>query len=48
MIRQTYADHQLDAATMAEVRKRFEARGGAGGAVFEQPMHVRLQRRAQR
>lgn len=48
MIRQTYADHQPDAATMAEVRKRFDAHCGAGGAVFEQPMHVRLLRRAQR
>jgi hypothetical protein len=46
MIHQTYADHRLDAGTLAEVRRRFEAHGGAGGAVFEQPMHVRLLRRA--
>ena len=47
MIRQTYADHQLDAATMAEVRKRFEAHCGPDGAVvFEQPMHVRMLRRS--
>lgn len=46
MIRQTYADHQLSAATMAEVQKRFEANCSADGAVFEQPMHVRLLRRS--
>ncbi len=46
MIRQTYADHRPDATTMAEVRRRFEARCGPDGAVFEQPMHVRLLRRA--
>ena len=45
MIGQTYADHQLDAATLAEVRKRFDAHCGIDGAVFEQPMHVRLLRR---
>ena len=48
MIRQTYSDHQLDAATMAAVRKRFEAQCGADGAAFEQPMYVRLLRRAGR
>ncbi len=48
MIRQTYADHQLDATTMSEVRRRFEAHAGADGAVFEQPMLVRLLRRASR
>lgn len=47
MIRQTYADHRLDAATLAEVRRRFEQHVGADGAVFEQPMHVRLLRRAE-
>lgn len=46
MIRQTYANHQLDVSTMAEVRKRFDANCGADGAVFEQPMHARLLRRA--
>lgn len=46
MIRQTYADHQPDAATMAELRRRFDAHCGPDGAVFEQPMHVRLLRRA--
>ncbi|MEO8859539.1 MAG: class I SAM-dependent methyltransferase [Burkholderiaceae bacterium] len=46
MIGQTYANHQLDAVTMAEVRSRFEAKCGADGAVFEQPMHVRLLRRS--
>lgn len=46
MIDQTYADHQLDPATMAEVRKRFEAHCGADGAVFEQPMYARLLRHA--
>lgn len=46
MINQTYADHRLDEATLAEVRRRFEQNMGANGAVFEQPMHVRLLRRA--
>jgi ubiquinone/menaquinone biosynthesis C-methylase UbiE len=46
MIQQTYADHRLDAATLAEVRRRFEHHAGADGAVLEQPMHVRLLRRA--
>lgn len=46
MIRQTYADHQLDADTMAEVKRRFERHCGADGAKFEQPMHARLLRRA--
>ncbi len=46
MIQQTYADHRLDDATLAEVRRRFEKSMGADGAVFEQPMHVRLLRRA--
>jgi ubiquinone/menaquinone biosynthesis C-methylase UbiE len=46
MIRQTYADHRLDAATLAEVRRRFERNMGPDGAHFEQPMHVRLLRRA--
>lgn len=45
MIRQTYADHQLDADTMAEVKRRFERHRGADGAVFEQPMQVRPLRR---
>lgn len=46
MIQQTYADHRLDADTLAEVRRRFERHGGGpGGAAFEQPMHVRLLRR---
>ena len=46
MIGQTYANHQLSEATLAEVRERFEAHCGADGAVFEQPMHVRLLRRS--
>jgi ubiquinone/menaquinone biosynthesis C-methylase UbiE len=45
MIRQTYADHQLDPAAMAEVRRRFDAVCGPEGAVFAQPMHVRLLQR---
>lgn len=44
MIGQTYANHQLDAATRDAVRKRFEAQCGTDGAKFEQPMHVRLLR----
>ncbi len=48
MICQTYSDHQLDLATMVEVRRRFEAHSGSDGAVFEQPMHVRLLRRGNR
>ncbi|MEO6623455.1 MAG: class I SAM-dependent methyltransferase [Burkholderiaceae bacterium] len=46
MIQQTYADHRLDADTLAEVRRRFECHGGgSAGATFQQPMHVRLLRR---
>lgn len=46
MIQQTFADHRLDADTLAEVRRRFERHGGGpAGAAFEQPMHVRLLRR---
>ncbi len=46
MIQQTYADHRLDAGTLAEVRRRFERHGnGPAGVVFEQPLHVRLLRR---
>lgn len=46
MIQQTYADHRLAAATLAEVRRRFQPNMGADGALFEQPVHVRLLRRA--
>jgi ubiquinone/menaquinone biosynthesis C-methylase UbiE len=45
MIGQTYADHRLDAATLAAVRQRFEAHLGADGALFLQPAHVRLLRK---
>ncbi|MCZ4311928.1 class I SAM-dependent methyltransferase [Comamonadaceae bacterium G21597-S1] len=45
MIQQTYADHRLAAATLAEVRRLFEQHLGPDGATFEQPMHVRLLRR---
>lgn len=45
MIGQTYADHRLDAATLAQVRQRFEAHLGPDGALFLQPAHVRLLRK---
>jgi SAM-dependent methyltransferase len=46
MMRPTYADHRIDDAKIAEVRRAFEATCGAGGAHFVRPMHVRLLRRA--
>jgi ubiquinone/menaquinone biosynthesis C-methylase UbiE len=42
MVNQTYADHRLDEATFAQVRRTFEAHMGPNGADFLQPMHVRL------
>ena len=41
----TFAERRLDAATMAEVRKRFEPHLSADGALFMQPMRVNLLRR---
>lgn len=46
MIRQTFADHNPDAALMAEIRAAFEARSGPTGMDLTRPMHVRLLRRA--
>lgn len=42
MVNQTYADHRLDEATFAQVRRNFEAHMGPKGADFLQPMLVRL------
>lgn len=41
----TFADHRLDAATLAAVRERFARHCDAGGARFVRPMRVRLLRR---
>ncbi len=45
MIGVTFADHRLDAATLAAVRARFEPHMTAGGAHFVRPMRVNLLRR---
>ena len=45
MMRPTYADHQLDDATIAAVRAVFEPHCGPAGADFTRPMRVRLLRR---
>ena len=45
MIGATFANHRLDAATLQEVRRRFDAHLGAEGVRFEQPMRVNLLRR---
>jgi acyl-CoA hydrolase len=42
----THTRHRLDAATHAEVRRRFEAHAGVDGVRFEQPMRVNLLRRS--
>ena len=41
----TFADHQLDAATLQAVRERFETHMTADGASFVRPMRVNLLRR---
>jgi SAM-dependent methyltransferase len=46
MMRPTFADHTLDAATLAAVDKAFAPHLTADGARFRRPMHVRLLRRA--
>ena len=46
MMRPTYAEHHIDDAKLAEVRRVFEPHCGADGAHFVRPMHVRLLRRA--
>jgi ubiquinone/menaquinone biosynthesis C-methylase UbiE len=45
MVAVTYANHRLDAATLAAVRERFEPHMGAGGAHFLRPMRVNLLRK---
>jgi SAM-dependent methyltransferase len=45
MMRPTFADHAVDDAKRAAVRRAFEAHLGPGGARFTRPMHVRLLRR---
>lgn len=42
MVDVTHMRHSLDAATLAEVRRRFEAHLGPGGARFVRPMRVNL------
>ena len=45
LIAVTYLNHQLDAATLAAVRARFEPHMTADGAYFERPMRVNLLRK---
>jgi SAM-dependent methyltransferase len=45
MVKVTYTDHALDPSVLAEVRRRFEAHLGPGGARFVRPMRVNLMRR---
>lgn len=45
MIGVTFVSHQLDAATLAAVRERFEPHMTAAGAHFVRPMRVNLLRR---
>ena len=45
MIGVTFADHRLDAATLQQVRARFEQHLGAEGARFVRPMRVNLLRK---
>jgi SAM-dependent methyltransferase len=45
LMRPTFADHRLDAATIAAVGKAFAPHLTAEGARFRRPMHVRLLRR---
>jgi hypothetical protein len=42
MIGVTFADHRLDAATLARVRERFEPHMTPDGAHFVRPMRVNL------
>lgn len=48
MMRVSHTDLAPDAATVAEVRRRFEAHLGPGGARFVRPMRVNLMRRPAR
>ena len=45
MMRPSFADHHIDDARLAEVRRAFMPHQGAAGARFVRPMHVRLLRR---
>jgi len=45
MMHPTFADHQIDATTLADVRAAFAPHCGSDGAHFQRPMHVRLLRR---
>ncbi len=45
MMRPTFADHAIDDAKLAAVRRAFEPHCGTHGAHFKRPMHVRLLRR---
>jgi ubiquinone/menaquinone biosynthesis C-methylase UbiE len=46
LMRPTYAEHAIDAATLVRVRAAFEPHARCGGAHFLRPMHARLLRRA--
>lgn len=48
MVRVTYADHAPGEPLLAELRRRFDAHLGPGGARFERPMRVNLMRRPAR
>jgi len=45
IVHATFADHRLDEATRAQVRRAFEAHLGPGGARFLRPMRVHLLRK---
>ncbi len=45
LIRVTHTEHVLDAATLAEVRRRFDRHMGPAGARFVRPMRVNVMRR---
>ncbi len=45
MMRPTFADHRIDEARLAEVRRALAPHLGPDGARFTRPMHVRLLRR---
>ena len=44
-MRPTFADHQIDEATLAATRAAFAPHCGPDGARFIRPMHVRVLRR---
>ncbi|MFZ4481600.1 MAG: class I SAM-dependent methyltransferase [Rhodoferax sp.] len=48
LIAVTYQEHQLDAATLAAVRERFERHMTPTGAAFERPMRINLLRKTVR